>query len=478
MINALHANIRHRFVHPERIGQVAVLAIDDLEKMPLDQMAYNGNKVYAVDNPLLVPTSNYSNGRKLVLTSILVLCLDTVANQERVQGKRRKLTRYVKDASSLPRSDMEDFVAGEEGARKEVEIVSTDRGGIPVVTIKAWSKKNNEHEPWSQPSSAVQLADDLLLLYKQLSEDRNKASKLHRLLFSYNNRNKAVPTLIITSDGASDQSVQNVATIISLAELLRKLDLDILEKWHYCPDHSKFNPAERENGTIKAAFKGGIISSGNGDREAMEDVKRKAAAALKGKTHCGEPIRAIPHHRDGAAEREGDRSVWELSIDAEELRRFAQERTKIGPWKTTNVPPETMAEWEQSEDTEELAFAALEERLRWAKYHMRYHALYGVVLAKCHAERLDKCGFCARYPWRGHDWDAARTTTEALVCKSRPACEGRFCDHRLTASYNALLDQMTAITPADGRTVRLCSVCRQSGHNKTTCPDRRARDAD
>ncbi len=73
MINALHANIRHRFVHPERTGQVAVLAIDDLEKVPLDQVAYNGNKVYAVDNPLLVPTSNYSNGRKLVLTSILVL---------------------------------------------------------------------------------------------------------------------------------------------------------------------------------------------------------------------------------------------------------------------------------------------------------------------------------------------------------------------------------------------------------------------
>ena len=308
LINKIMANIRHYHGRPSRLGHVAVFAIDDLEKMPLDQLAYNGKKVQPVTQPTLAPTSNYSNGRKLVFTSMLVLSMDTVANQERVEKKRPKLVRYVKDPSSLPLSAVQDFVASEDGTRKRVQIKETDRGGIPVVTIKAWVKNSKgEHEPWSQPASALQLDEDLLLLYQQLDQDKDKTSKLHQHLFSAADRSKPVPWLIVTSDGASDQSMQNLMTIIPLVELMQMLDLDGLEKWNYCPGHSKYNPAERLNSTAKQEFRGGVLKSGNGQKQAMEEVKATAATRLKRTTHGGELIRTIPHHRAGvAAGRNGD----------------------------------------------------------------------------------------------------------------------------------------------------------------------------
>jgi len=125
------ANVRHYYVREEFVGKVAILAIDDLEKMPLDQLAYNGKSVQAVNKPTLAPTSNYGNGRKLVFTSMIVLTLDTIANQQREQKKRPKLTRYVDDPSSLPLAAMKDFVTAEDGVRNTVEITSTDRSGIP-----------------------------------------------------------------------------------------------------------------------------------------------------------------------------------------------------------------------------------------------------------------------------------------------------------------------------------------------------------
>ena len=69
-----------------------------------------------------------------------------------------------------------------------------------------------------------------------------------------------MPWLIVTSDGASDQSVQNLMTILPLVELMQMLDLDGLEKWNYCPGHSKYNPAERLNSTVKQDF---VVVSSN-----------------------------------------------------------------------------------------------------------------------------------------------------------------------------------------------------------------------
>jgi hypothetical protein len=66
--------------------------------------------VQATENPTLAPTSNYTNGRKLIFTSILVLTLDTIANALREQGKRPKLKRYTNDASSVPVAAAENHV--------------------------------------------------------------------------------------------------------------------------------------------------------------------------------------------------------------------------------------------------------------------------------------------------------------------------------------------------------------------------------
>ena len=476
LINKMMANIRHFHVRHERLGHVAVIAVDDLEKMPLDQLAYNGKKVQTVAQPTLAPTSNYSNGRKLVFTSILVLSMNTIANQERAEKKRPKLVRYVKDSSSLPLSAVQDFVASEDSTRKKVEISATDRGGIPAVTIKAWVKNGKgEHETWSQPASALQLDEDLLLLYQQLDQDEQKTTKLHQHLFSAADPGIPVPWLILTSDGASDQSVQNLMTIIPLVELMQMLDLDGLEKWNYCPGHSKYNPAERLNSTVKAGFRGGVFRSGNGQKQAMEEVKGKAAAHLKRTTHGGEPIRTIAHHRAGVgAGRNGDqdRRKWELSIEYDELKKFSEYRSKVGPWRTTDVQEGVLAGWRESEDLDELMFAEMEDRLQWAIAHTRHYNIYGVVLTKCAEDDPDKCAWCKEHPWRSKDWYAERTKAENAVCPNGAPCDARVCDHDLNKTYMGLLLAMDAITPESGRAPRLCSICRTEGHNKKTCPQR------
>jgi hypothetical protein len=473
VISDIMANIRHYHVRQERTGHVAVLAIDDLEKMPLDQLAYNGKKVQATENPTLAPTSNYTNGRKLIFTSILVLTLDTIANALREQGKRPKLKRYTNDASSLPVAAAENYMRAENGGKKTVEITSTDRTGIPVSIIKAWVKDSKGHEQWSQPASGVQLDDDLLLLLRWLIEqDRNKITKLHQLLLSALDRTKPVPWIIVTSDGASDQSVQNLMTIIPLVELFQILDLDGLEKWNYCPNHSKFNPAEMLNRTVKGRFRGGVIESHDGSKETMEKVKEVAAAHLKGTTHGGERIRAIPQPST-TKELDRTRERWEIKIDYSQLKAFSEARTKIGPWKTTLVPIEVRQRWANSDDAEIESFIELEDKLQWAIKHARHHSLYGVVLAKCAPAALDKCTWCKDHPWRGDDWYQKRVTANNAVCPAAgDGCAERFCDHRLNKTYMGLLGKMNAITPEDGRTPRLCSICRQEGHNKKTCQRR------
>jgi hypothetical protein len=79
-----------------------------------------------------------------------------------------------------------------------------------------------------------------------------------------------------------------------------------------------------------------------------------------------------------------------------------------------------------------------------------------------------KCGPLGR----GDNWFEKRTSAVNAVCPAANKCAKRFCDHQLNRTYMALLKEMKTITPEDGRTPRLCSVCRQAGHNKKTCQRR------
>lgn len=219
------------------------------------------------------------------------------------------------------------------------------------MTIKAWAKNaKGEHEKWSQPSSQVQLVEDLLLVMQNLQQDQHQESKLHELLLHRTNNvsKKAVPWIIVTSDGASDQSVQNLMTIIPLIELLQLLDRRNREV-ELLPLPLKVQSAEMLNRTIEGRLRGRVTTSGEGKADDMGNGKKKATEYLKDTKHGGEPIRVLGHPGQvlpaGRQDEHDARRDWEISFDYEELHHFSQERTKIGAWRTTEVSEEKMEKW-------------------------------------------------------------------------------------------------------------------------------------
>lgn len=476
------ANLRHYYITPEWKGKVAVFAIDDLEKMPLDQMAYNGLKLQGLDSPHLAPTSNYSNGRKLVFTSILLLSLETAANKQREEGKAPKLKRYPNSATSLPLAALQEATAAGGELPKTVDIATTDRSGLPFVVVKAYGKKNGKHEAWSQPASSLQQVDDLLLLLCQLKKEDDWTTKSHEHLFAKADLEAiqrgeevdahAVPWIILTSDGASDQSVQNLMTVLALWELLVILDLDGIEKWHYCPGHSKEDPAEMLNRTTKTQFRGQLIASTPGDASAsMDAAKETAAKHLRHTTHAGEEIYVAVQPRQGV--QQDDRKEFEASFTYEELKEFSKVRSYWRPWINKDVPDAKVEEWENDEEHPEKSdFARLEKNLRLAKAHRRHHSLYGIVITKCSKEDAPNCSYCKDHPLRGEkNWYEQRRDTANINC-SAALCQKKPCKHMLNATFLDLLKQLVGITPIDGRTPRHCSGCGQTDHNCRSCPQK------
>ncbi len=103
IIHKLHQNLRDTFVsEPMWRGQVALMCADDLEKMPLNQLAYNKKWPVVEDKERTAPTYNFDASRKLTFTTFLVLTTDTRANRERQLGKRKRLERKHTRTVLLP----------------------------------------------------------------------------------------------------------------------------------------------------------------------------------------------------------------------------------------------------------------------------------------------------------------------------------------------------------------------------------------
>jgi len=142
LVQRLHQNLRDYFVsNPTYHGHVAILCMDDLEKMPLNQLAYNGKQMTISGQDRLAPVYNYAEDnrpRKLIFTTYLVLTTDTQANRDRKDGKKPPLVRVRTAISELP---LRARTANSESSEvlEQAHIIETDRSGIPIVVIKNWA---------------------------------------------------------------------------------------------------------------------------------------------------------------------------------------------------------------------------------------------------------------------------------------------------------------------------------------------------
>ncbi len=509
LLNEFHQNNRSIVVHSDKVGHIALAAYDDLQKLPLDQMAFNGKKIMPVDSPFLALSSNYSNGRFLIFTCWILLFLATKANRDREKSGSNRLTRHSASLKSLPIENRQQLVAkGYNDTTNPlphtVKITNTDRSGITFVVIKGYGKSkqvNGDGEEskhfysWSQGSTTLQHVEDLLLVFSRVLRSPLQYNNLaHLMLHCGNNpeqpipiaeRKAAVPWLILTCDGASEQNVKHLQNVLPRWELFLKLDLDGLEIWNYCPGHSKTNPAEMPNRTVKQQFRGRTLESKSDSREDIEIAKQEAATFLQGTTHAGEPLHPFIQptvstpfqevHSQRGFEQQDERQQFEVEINSyTELYSFAKERKKHARnWLKQDPPEEIIQQWRDSADPSIATYPRYEEKVLQLKRHIAFHCIYGIVITKCspedcyadNDEPVQPCDYCKQHPPRGVynfiNWRLSNTN-----CDPQHPCNVSPCLHALNKEYNDLIFTLKDLKPLP----RKCGVCRKEGHDKRKCP--------
>ena len=382
-------------MRPELKGQVVLICDDDLEKTVLDQIAYNGKGMVVGTQRRLGSTSNYDHDRKVIVSSALILTKDTKANHDREENRRKPLKRYKSSLASLPLKVRRELLAVNKEPTaetlKEVEVTTTDRSGIPFAMIKNWIKMggsgDEKHGKYSQPSTAVQHVLDLsyVLACIQRPENPEKYARLREYLCDRNDNSKVVPYIILTTDGAGENTARHLQNVLPLVALFVKFDLDGIELHHYCPGHSKENPVEMLNRSEKRPIKGRVISSGNGTRQDMEKAKKAVASAIESTTHAGEPIHAIVVPAGSMPWKgEQERSKYEPDIiPHEELLAFVRARRgdkrpldeEGGDWDLN-----LSYEWIDDDNDDRLGYADLEKMTKLLHNHLRHHSIYGVII--------------------------------------------------------------------------------------------------
>ncbi len=478
-VQLLHQNICDKHVSsPDSIGEVVVMCSDDLEKMPLNQMAYNKKRPVVEGEERTAPTYNFESSHKLTFTTFLLLTLDTQANRERKIGKRTLLKREHTAAELLPLAERQRRNA--ENAPDAERLTSvrfeeTDRSGIPIAVIKSWAKSNKgEHLPYSQPSSSFQHAEDIVQFVHEITRMRGRGrgrvpAKYASAQALLGRDGHVTPYFILTTDGPNEQSVRWLQNVLALWCILLALNLDGIEKIHYCPGHSKDNPDEMLNRSVKDNFRGRYIKlADNSGADGMHTVKCAAAKMLATKTHAGEsvlPFVSDPEHRWS----EQERQQYEFTIDSyESLMEFVQERKKhADSWHTDDPPAEVVRNWATEEEAATHQFAHLEEMVQQVKHHIAFLNIYGIALRKC-LPGPNMCNFCKQHPPRGaYLKNAAREFLTDLCNPTHPCAQP--CTHTLDIQYGEIMSVLNNIAP-DLHVPRRCGCCRALGHDVRKCP--------
>ena len=484
IIQKLHQNLRDTFVsEPTWRGKVALMCADDLEKMPLNQLAYNKKRPVVEGKERTAPTYNFDSSRKLTFTTFLILTTDTRANRERQSGKRKRLERVHTRTTLLPLDERrqmhaESVATGTPAPEKlkSVRFPITDRSGLPITVIKSWAKsEQGEHLQHSQPSTSFQHAEDLVQFIHEITRVRregvpDKFALAQELLGS---NGQVVPYIILTTDGPNEQSVRWLQNVLPLWCVMMVLDLDGIEKIHYCPGHSKDNPDEMLNRTVKDAFRGVYLGVSEDNPADMHTAKCAAAKMLEVKTHAGEPVLTFISEPGGHWKSEHERQKYEFTINSYEgLKDFVEERKKHAPaWHTDDPPEDMVSMWaEQDADvvdarSEPRQWAHLEELVQQMKYHISFLNIYGIALRKCTGHT--KCKFCADHPPRG-DY-IKQIPRDLLTDACNPPCTEQPCTHTLNIEYSGIMAVLNNLAP-DLCVPRKCGYCRAVGHNILGCP--------
>jgi hypothetical protein len=247
---------------------------------------------------------------------------------------------------------------------------------------------------------------------------------------------------------------------------LEALNLDGIEKHHFCPNNSKMNPDEMVNRSVKLQLRGSYITAGEGGAEGMRLAACGVQELLKDATHAGEPIITL-------VSPDTSRPTLLNDVELPKLKLFIEQRKEVAPdWLRDDPSPATVERWRH----EDVDFEFLEQKFQRMRAHIRRINLYSVIITKCPDASLvanpDPCRYCLdTNGWRG-------TYRPSLVFGQAVACEVGVCDedpdcvHKISAEIEQIQADFDTITPANLRPPRKCSMCRNVGHDRRTCPQR------
>jgi hypothetical protein len=486
---------------------VALIYMDDLEKLHCDRVAWMKKVVTSLLAPHLVPYSDYTPNLDvgIILSSFLVMSEETKLNTMRKEGKVKPLVRT--NSKHLPLTvrevqEQQNEAQGKENATVKMSV--TDRTGFGVVVTKKWGKDSQQakkknaqdkgHLPWSQPSNGLQHCDDLKFWITKIISEANisrtrsqmrqeqaapqaEITKLHEIMCHKDNKKACVPWLTIVSDGGSDETMRNAENLLPLVQLMWDLDLDGVDKFLTCPGHSKMNPDERLNCQAKRPLRSQVILSGNKTKDDLTKAEETVLKLSEGTTFAQEKVRYFIAPNEG---------TLRFPCNQADLKAYLLERKKHQPdfirgrlsasisllWRQSYYKavdmeegrPETVEE--QNDDTKLAIFWELEQRMIFLQRHIRVINLYMITIAKCKKDDEDICEWCQEHPRQGtydHTW---RKITE---CDSK--CPGgSTCRHAINKDIQEVIQYFNSITPPNLRLPPKCGICRQEGHNRKKCP--------
>jgi len=272
---------------------------------------------------------------------------------------------------------------------------------------------------------------------------------------------------------------------------------------------------ERGNVSLRRPFIGTVIHSADGSKEAIQSVKQLIVEKLRGTAYAGEDIFALLSDSDlFSAQSEQHKFIvpkftYDTIMEFEAVRKKScpkvPDTTKSQHWMHADPPLSVVEQWKDwfveplpnppppphSIEFKRRCFYELEHDTQTMKRHTRLAGTYGIVIAKC--PNFEECSYCDEYPrrparctgenkcqwciehpgiddvsysfWDNKDPDIAKV---AFACPSNAICPVDPCFHKLDYDF-----YLTALEVMKLVQVRRCGICRQEGHTKKKCPQKK-----